>query len=75
LPVAGLRRDERPQFGLLRFQAERLVVLVGGAAQVDRDAAAGVLDDLPDAVGVGVRFAMAITSRSFLVGCRPSLHP
>jgi hypothetical protein len=33
------------------------VVLVGGAAQVDRDAAAGVFDDLPDAVGCAGSFS------------------
>jgi hypothetical protein len=57
LPVSGLGGHERAQFGLLGFRAERLVVPVGGAAQVDRDAAAGVFDDLSDAVGCAGSFS------------------
>jgi len=48
LPISRLGGDERAQLGFLGFEAERLVVLVGGAADVDRDAACGVLGDLLD---------------------------
>jgi hypothetical protein len=48
---------ERPQLGFLCFQAERLVFLVGGAADVDRDPAwsvvGGVGGDAPGASGSG----------------------
>jgi hypothetical protein len=48
LPVAGLGGDERSQFRLLGFEAEGLVVFVGGAADVDPDPAGRGSVDLLD---------------------------
>ncbi|WP_460847787.1 hypothetical protein [Phytohabitans suffuscus] len=51
MAVAGLGCDEGLKLGSLGFQTERLVVLVGGAADVDRDAAHAAAFDLPNVTG------------------------
>ncbi|UQU66783.1 hypothetical protein COUCH_11165 [Couchioplanes caeruleus] len=76
LPVPRLGRDEGAELGFLRFQAEGLVVLVGGAAKVDRDPAAGVIDDLSDTGGCTGSFSHDHHLKIICWwGCRPSVHP